>query len=36
MRTLSIDLETFCETDIKTAGAYKYAEKAEIQPFKIL
>lgn len=33
MRQLSIDLETFCETDIKTAGAYKYAEKAEILLF---
>lgn len=33
MRTLSIDLETFCETDIKSAGAYKYAEKAEILLF---
>lgn len=33
MRTLSIDLETFCETDIKTAGAHKYAEKAEILLF---
>jgi DNA polymerase len=33
MRILSIDLETFCVTDIKTAGAYKYAEKAEILLF---
>lgn len=33
MRTLSIDLETFCVTDIKSAGAYKYAEKAEILLF---
>jgi DNA polymerase len=30
MKTLSIDIETFCETDLKTAGAYKYAEKSEI------
>src|SRR5690606_39749473 len=29
-RQLSIDLETFCEVDIKSAGTYKYAEKAEI------
>lgn len=33
MRTLSIDLETFCETDIKSAGAHKYAEDAEILLF---
>lgn len=30
MRELSIDIETFCEVDIKSAGAYKYAEKSEI------
>lgn len=30
MRELSIDIETYCEVDIKTAGAYKYAEKSEI------
>jgi DNA polymerase len=30
---LSIDLETFCETDIKSAGAHKYAERAEILLF---
>lgn len=30
MRELSIDIETYCEVDIKSAGAYKYAEKSEI------
>lgn len=30
MKELSIDIETFCEVDIKSAGAYKYAEKSEI------
>lgn len=33
MRTLSIDLETFSEVDIKSAGAYKYAENCEILLF---
>jgi len=30
MREMSIDIETFCEVDIKSAGSYKYAEKSEI------
>ncbi|MBQ9486356.1 MAG: DNA polymerase [Selenomonadaceae bacterium] len=30
MRTLAIDLETFCELDIKKVGTYKYAENCEI------
>lgn len=33
MKTLSIDLETYCDLDIKTAGAYRYAENAEILLF---
>lgn len=33
MKQISIDLETFCVTDIKSAGAHKYAEKAEILLF---
>lgn len=33
MRNLSIDLETYSETDIKACGAYKYAETAEILLF---
>ena len=30
MRELSIDIETYCEVDIKSAGLYKYAAEAEI------
>lgn len=30
MRKLHIDLETFCELDIKKVGAFKYAENCEI------
>lgn len=30
MRILSIDLETFCDYDIKKVGGYKYAENCEI------
>ncbi len=30
---LSIDLETYCEFDIKTVGGYKYAENSEILLF---
>ncbi len=30
MRSLHIDIETYCETDLKKAGAYKYAESVEI------
>ncbi len=26
MRTLAIDVETYCELDIKSVGAYKYCE----------
>lgn len=33
MRTLSIDLETYSELDIKQAGGYKYAENCEILLF---
>lgn len=33
MRVLGIDLETFSDVDIKTAGLYKYAENAEILLF---
>lgn len=33
MKTLSIDLETYCDLDIKTVGEYKYAENAEILLF---
>ena len=30
MKTLAIDLETYCELDIKKVGTYKYAENCEI------
>jgi DNA polymerase len=30
MRTLSIDIETYSPVDIRSAGAYKYAEEVEI------
>jgi len=30
MRSLHIDIETYCEIDLKKAGAYRYAEEAEI------
>lgn len=30
MRTLSIDIETYSDMDIRTAGTYKYAENCEI------
>lgn len=30
MRKLSIDIETYCEIDILSAGAYRYAEESEI------
>lgn len=33
MQILSIDLETYSETDLKQAGAYKYAENSEILLF---
>lgn len=33
MRTLSIDLETYCDLDLKKVGVYKYAEEAEILLF---
>ncbi len=33
MKTLSIDLETYSNLDIKQAGGYKYAENAEILLF---
>ena len=33
MRTLSIDLETFSEVDIKKSGLYRYAENSEILLF---
>ena len=33
MHLLSIDLETYSPVNLKTAGAYKYAEKAEILLF---
>lgn len=33
MRTLSIDLETYSELDIRKAGLYKYAENCEILLF---
>ena len=33
MKTLSIDLETYCDLDIKAVGGYKYAENAEILLF---
>lgn len=30
MTSLHIDIETYCEIDLKKAGAYRYAEEAEI------
>lgn len=33
MRELSIDIESYSEVDLKTAGVYKYAEKAEVLLF---
>lgn len=30
MRSLHIDIETYCEIDLKKAGAYRYAEEAEV------
>lgn len=30
MRSLHIDIETFCTIDLKKAGAYRYAEEAEL------
>lgn len=33
MRTLSIDLETYCDLDLKKVGVYRYAEEAEILLF---
>lgn len=33
MRSLHIDLETYCEIDLKKAGTYRYAEQAEIMLF---
>lgn len=30
MTSLHIDIETYCEVDLKKAGAYRYAEEAEI------
>lgn len=30
MRTLNIDIETYCDLEIRSAGAYKYAEQADI------
>ncbi|MBR2215991.1 MAG: DNA polymerase [Selenomonadaceae bacterium] len=33
MKTLSVDLETFSEIDIKKAGLYRYAENSEILLF---
>ena len=31
MRTLSIDVETYCELDIKTVGAYRYCEHTSFE-----
>lgn len=33
MKTLSIDLETYCDLDLKKVGVYRYAERAEILLF---
>lgn len=33
MKTLSIDLETYCDLDLKKVGVYRYAEQAEILLF---
>ena len=33
MKNLSIDIETYSEIDIKKAGAYRYAEEAEVMLF---
>ena len=33
MKTLAIDLETYCDLDIKQVGGYRYAENAEILLF---
>lgn len=33
MRSLHIDIETYCEIDLKKAGAYRYAEDCEILLF---
>lgn len=30
MRSLHIDIETYCEVDLKKAGAYRYAEQVEL------
>lgn len=33
MKTLAIDLETYCDLDLKKVGVYRYAEQAEILLF---